>query len=223
MSELNCKLFIQKTYPFMLPSQSKQFDEMIDFLRSVHPVPDDLKEAIWRKTQLLKVRKRKHLLKAGEVCRDLYFIRKGMLRCYYYTRRGKEVNTWFMWENDVCVSIPSFYRQVAGYEYIQAIEDCELICIRYEGLYELFRTYPGFNFIGRELLQKYLLDWALQLHDIRLLTTLERYESLEERQPERFRRIPQKYLASFLDMLPTSLSRIRRQRKKKGGPRKKKD
>lgn len=214
----------------MLLSQTKQFDEMIDFLKSVYPVPGDLKNAIWSKTQLLKVRKRKHLLKAGEICRDLYFIRKGMLRCYYYTRSGKEVSTWFMWENDVCVSIPSFYRQVAGYEYIQAIEDCELICIRYEDLYELFHNYPGFNFIGRELLQKYLLDWALQLHDIRLLTTLERYESLEERQTERFRRIPQKYLATFLDMLPTSLSRIRRQRKKKGappkkkgGPRKKKD
>jgi CRP/FNR family transcriptional regulator, anaerobic regulatory protein len=223
MSELSRKLFIEKTYPCMLPSQIKQFDEMIDFLKSVYQVPDDLKEAIWKKTHLLKVGKRKHILKAGEVCHDLYFIRKGLLRCYYYTRKGKEVSTWFMWENDVCVSIPSFYRQVPGYEYIQAIEDCELICIRYEDLYELFRNYPGFNFIGRELLQKYLLDWALQLQDIRLLRTQERYESLRERQPDHIRRIPQKYLASFLDMLPTSLSRIRRQRKKKGGPRKKKD
>jgi CRP-like cAMP-binding protein len=206
----------------MLPSQQKQFDEMITFLRSVYSVPEDLKEAIWRKTRLLKVRKRKHLLKAGEVCRDLYFIRKGLLRCYYYTRKGKEVSTWFMWENDVCVSIPSFYRQVPGYEYIQAIEDCELISIRYEDLYELFRNYPGFNYIGRELVQKYLVDWALQLQDIRLLETKERYESLLERQPDRVRRIPQKYLASFLDMLPTSLSRIRGPKKKRSQPRKKK-
>ena len=196
---------------------------MIDFLRSVYPVPKDLKEAIWGKTTVLKVRKGKHILKADEICRDLYFIRKGLLRCYYYTRRGKEVSTWFMWENDVCVSIPSFYRQVPGYEYIQAIESCELIRIRYEDLYELFRNYPGFNYIGRELLQKYLLDWALQLQDIRLLKTMERYESLRERQPDRIRRIPQKYLASFLDMLPTSLSRIRRPKKKKSQPRKKKE
>ena len=207
----------------MLLSQTKQFDEMITFLRSVHPVPEDLKEAIWGKTTLTKVRKGKHILKAGEICRDLYFIRKGLLRCYYYTRRGKEVSTWFMWENDVCVSIPSFYRQVPGYEYIQALEGSELIRIRYEDLYELFRNYPGFNFIGRELLQKYLLDWALQLQDIRLLKTMERYESLRERQPDRIRRIPQKYLASFLDMLPTSLSRIRSPKKKKSQPRKKKE
>jgi len=206
----------------MLPTEKKQFDEMISYLKSVYPVPDDLKKAIWGKTQLLKVRKRKHILKAGEVCHDLYFIRKGLLRCYYYTRRGKEVSTWFMWENDVCVSIPSFYRQVPGYEYIQAIEDCELICIRYEDLYELFKSYPGFNFIGRELVQKYLLDWALQLQDIRLLRTKERYESLLERQPDRIRRIPQKYLASFLDMLPTSLSRVRKPKNKKSQPRKKK-
>jgi CRP-like cAMP-binding protein len=127
-----------------------------------------------------------------------------------------------MWENDVCVSIPSFYRQVPGYEYIQAIEDCELICIRYEDLYELFRNYPGFNFIGRELVQKYLLAWALQLQDIRLLQGMERYDSLLERQPDHIRRIPQKYLASFLDMLPTSLSRVRKPKKKKPQPRKKK-
>jgi CRP-like cAMP-binding protein len=206
----------------MLLSEKKQFDEMIEFLKSIYPVPEDLKKAIWSKTQLLKVRKRKHILKAGEVCHDLYFIRKGLLRCYYYTRRGKEVSTWFMWENDVCVSIPSFYRQVPGYEYIQAIEDCELICIRYEDLYELFRNYPGFNFIGRELVQKYLLAWALQLQDIRLLQGMERYDSLLERQPDHIRRIPQKYLASFLDMLPTSLSRVRKPKKKKPQPRKKK-
>jgi len=52
---------------------------------------------------------------------------------------------------------------------------------------------------------------------------MERYESLRERQPDRIRRIPQKYLASFLDMLPTSLSRIRRPKKKKSQPRKKKE
>jgi len=197
-------------------------DEMITFLRSVHSVPEDLKEAVWRKTTLVKVRKGKHILKAGEICRDLYFIRKGLLRCYYYNRRGKEVITWFMWEKDVCVSIPSFYRQVAGYEYIQALENCELICIRYEDLYDLFRNYPGFNYIGRELLQKYLLDWALQLQDIRHLRTKERYESFRERQPDHIRRIPQKYPASFLNMQPSSLSRIRRPKKKKSQPRKKK-
>src|ERR1700722_19729831 len=98
------------------PAQSKRFEEMIAFLGSVYPISTDLKTAIKAKVRFLKVRKGQHLLRAGEINRNLYFISKGLLRCYYYTEDGTEVSTWFMWEHDVCVSINSFYQQIEGYE-----------------------------------------------------------------------------------------------------------
>jgi CRP-like cAMP-binding protein len=201
----------------MTPAQSKRFEEMIAFLASVYPISKVLKDAIKAKVRFLKVRKGQHVLRAGEINRDLYFISKGLLRCYYYTEKRKQVSTWFMWEHDVCVSINSFYPQIEGYEYIQAIEPCQLICISHEDLDELYHTYLEFNFIGRVLTTKYLVDWSYQLKDIRFLETDDRHKALLQRDPDRVRRIPKKYLASFLNMVPTSLSRSSKPPGKKKG------
>jgi CRP/FNR family transcriptional regulator, anaerobic regulatory protein len=199
----------------MTPAQSKRFDEMIAFLGSVYPISAGLKAAIKAKVRFLKVRKGQHILKAGEINRDLYFISKGQLRCYYYTENGKEVSTWFMWENDACVSINSYYPQMESYEYIQATEPSELICISHGDLEELYHAYMEFNFIGRVLTTKYLVDWSYQLKDIRLLETDDRYKALLQRDPARVQRINKKYLASFLSMVPSSLSRSSKPSRKK--------
>ena len=190
---------------------------MIAFLASVYPISTALKAAIKAKVRFLKVRKGQHLLRAGEINRDLYFISKGLLRCYYYTQDGTEVSTWFMWEYDTCVSINSFYAQIEGYEYIQAIEPSELICISYEDLKEIYLTHIEFNYIRAELTIKYLIDWSNQLKDIRLLETEDRYKALLKRDPARVQRINKKYLASFLNMVPTSLSRSTKPPGKKRG------
>jgi len=188
---------------------------MFTYLDKVYPVPPALiDELMDGGVQFIKLRHRQFLLEAGDVCKNLYFIHKGLLRCYYIkeneeTGEETEVNTWFMRERDICVSVHSYYKQAPSYEYIQALEDCELICIAHDKLEEVYRKYIDFNFIGRVLTVEYLLDWAEQLKDIRMLKAQQRYEAFRKRAPELEQRVPQKYLASFLDMQPETLSRAR--------------
>jgi CRP-like cAMP-binding protein len=62
------------------------------------------------------------VLKEGQVCDNIYFIEQGYLRSFYL-KDGKEITAWFMKENDVIVSVNSFFKREPSYEYIQAIED----------------------------------------------------------------------------------------------------
>jgi CRP-like cAMP-binding protein len=200
----------------MLPPQVETLaQQMLQYLNSVYPFPADLQEDIMAVLQHKSLRKRQHLLKSGEICRNIYFVAKGALRLYYYTDDGRQVTTWFMRETDVCVSVDSFYGQVKSYEYIRAEEDCEVFFITYTQLQELYQKYLEFNFIGRVLTIKYLLDLFRQLKDIRLLGTEQRYNSLLNRDPELIRRFSKKFIASFLSMIPTSLSRTLDPKKKK--------
>jgi CRP/FNR family transcriptional regulator, anaerobic regulatory protein len=161
--------------------------------------------------KIREIGRRELLLKAGQVDREIYFIRKGLLRCYYL-KDEKEVSSWFMKEGDTIVSIESFYDQVESYENIQALEDSELYYIRFEELEEIYHQFPDFNFIGRELTVKYLKLWAQQLYGIRMLSAEERYLYLREKQPEILLRVPSKYLASYLDINEITLSKIRGKR-----------
>jgi CRP-like cAMP-binding protein len=99
---------------------------------------------------------------------------------------------------------------VPSYEYIQALEDCELIAIGFHELEKLFQTHIEYERVGRLMTLKYLRIWTRQLRNIRMLSAAERYKDLLEKQPELLQRVPQQYLASYLDMLPETLSRMRR-------------
>jgi CRP-like cAMP-binding protein len=155
----------------------------------------------------------KNLLEPGQVCKNLYFIKKGLLKCYYMVGE-KEVSDWFFGEKETVVSIDSFYDQVASKDFIQALEDCELYYISYNELQYLYRTYIEFNVIGRILTNKYLRLWHQQAKNIRMLTAKERYSFLLQNQPELVSRVPVKDLASYLDMDKGTLSRKRRHKRK---------
>ena len=148
------------------------------------------------------------LLSAGEVCENLYFIKSGLLKCFYMLH-GAEVSDWFFGELQTVVSIDSFYDQVASLDFIQALEDCELFYITYAELAYLYRNFVEFNVVGRVLTNKYLRIWHRQARNIRMLTAEERYLLLLKTDSELMNRVPVKDMASYLDMSRETLSRMR--------------
>ena len=163
-----------------------------------------LKKIIKKKS----LKQSEHLLVAGEVCENLYFIKKGLLKCYYILR-GKQVCDWFFGEMETVVAVDSFYDQVTSLDYIQALEDCELFYITYEELYSLYRKFVEFNAVGRVLTHKYFRIWHRQSRNLRMLSKEERYRLLMATQPELINRISVRDLASYLDMNKDTLSRMR--------------
>jgi len=149
-----------------------------------------------------------YLLRAGEICTNLYFIQKGLLKCYYILHEN-EVSDWFFGEGETVVSIDSFYDQTASNDFIQALKDCELYYITHEEYLFLNRTFIEFNVVGRYFTNKYLRIWHRQARNIRMLTAKERYVFLLENQPELVRNVPLRDLASYLDMSRETLSRMR--------------
>jgi CRP-like cAMP-binding protein len=155
-----------------------------------------------------EVKKGEFLLKPGQINDRLFFIKKGLLRCYYLMN-DRELTDWFFWEMDAVVSIDSFYDQVPSKDYIQAIEDTVLFWITAKDLEYAYRTFPEFNYVGRVLTTKYLRIWHQLARRIRYLRTEERYRLVMAEQPEIFLRVPLNVLATYLDMSPETLSRLR--------------
>jgi len=183
-------------------------EDLLDFLNGIYPFPPGLKDELTPMIKSLRLSEKEYLLRAGEVCKNIYFIRKGLLRCYYL-KETKEVSAWFLKEVDTIVSVESFYDQLPSYEFIQALEDCELFYISFDELEEIYGKYLEFNVIGRKLTTHYLKMWTRQLRYLRSMSALERYKELLAKEPELLLRVPLKLLASYLDMEPETLSRMR--------------
>lgn len=186
-------------------------EELFQFLYSVHPISPGLAETLTRILKVRELQKKDFLLKAGHVCRNICFVEKGLLRCFYL-KGDTEVCSWFMKEGDVIVSIESFFQQKESYEYIQALEDCSLYYIGYNELQQLYREFPEFNFTGRVLTEKYYTLWAQQLYALRMQQAPDRYGWLLENHPELILRVPAKFIASYLGITEVTLSNIKGKR-----------
>lgn len=182
--------------------------ELLCFLESMHPMSDELKQHLAATLKEKRLTKKEYLLKSDHVSRNICFIAKGLLRCFYL-KDENEVSSWFMKEGDVIVSVESFFQQKASYESIQALEDCLLYFITYDELQHIYRHFPEFNFIGRVLLEKYYMLSEQRLYSLRMQRAPERYAYLLEHHPELVLRVPSKYLASYLGITGQYLSMLK--------------
>jgi CRP/FNR family transcriptional regulator, anaerobic regulatory protein len=183
-------------------------DEVLEFLNFIYELTPECRLHLEKVVKFKRVPKGEVLLEMGEVNRHLYFIRSGALHCYYYVK-DRTVSDWFFLENATVVSIGSFYDQVPSEDYIVALEDCELLYITKEDYDFLNWTYLEFNFIARVLLEKYLKIFHAHARMIRKTAAADRYQFVLKKMPELVQRIQVGDLATWLNMEPSTLSRVR--------------
>lgn len=177
------------------------------FLNSVHPLSSACIEMLEELIQEVEVKKRTFLLKAGQICTNIYFIHSGLIRSF--TKEGdKLICGWFMKEGDIIISIKSFYNQIRSEEYIQALEDCTLSYISFADLENVYRSCLELNYVGRVLTQKYYQLWDEQLKALRHPAP-DRYLWLKENHPQLLQRVSTEDIASYLGITREHLQRIK--------------
>jgi hypothetical protein len=77
---------------------------------------------------------------------------------------------------------------------------------QYDNFFEL---YPEFNYWGRIAHQELLIGRVNREIELITLTAKERFNNFMKRCPNELLKIPQKHLASYLNMTPETYSRLR--------------
>ena len=143
----------------------------------------------------------------------LYFIQSGTLRVYYPSKE-QEICVGFAYENTFICSFPSFVKDKPSEYYIQALSKCDLLAIKRNDFYKIVNTYPKIERAWRCFVEDALVGIIEREVEIITLTPEERYDKLLQRSPHIFQKVPQKYIASYLNMQPETLSRRKHQSKK---------
>ncbi|MFY0593380.1 Crp/Fnr family transcriptional regulator [Roseivirga sp.] len=149
------------------------------------------------------VKKGELLLKQGDVSRTTYFIQQGSVRHYRDIDGFSEMTANLFIEGDWVLDHKSFTSQKPSANHIQAFEDCELLEFSMNSMHELISKSPSFFRLGK------ILDNPRNLDDLKLMSPEERYNQLMETNPRLIQRFPLKHIASYLNMTPETLSRVR--------------
>jgi len=182
---------------------------VITTLDYFYPLSEGIKDYFKKHSYACSFRKGKLLLKAGEICEHIYFIKKGAVRGFIKEGK-KDITTWITAENEVVSSISALDVREPAFENMQAIENCELIALTYTDFQDLYIKFPEFNIVARKVLQKYYQDAEGRAFIVRLSNAENKYQLFISRYGHLANRIPLKYIASFLGITLETLSRVRK-------------
>jgi CRP-like cAMP-binding protein len=171
---------------------------------------DTDKEAIKTFFVPKRLRKRQYLLQEGDICKNLAFVAKGLLRTYNVDEKGDEHMSVFGWEGWWISDFNSFLSAEPSVFNIDAIEDSELLLISHTEYDRLTLTVPIMDRYFRILYQNSLVIKERRLMSSITHTAEEKYLLLIESNPMIIERIPQNLIASYLGIAPETLSRIRK-------------
>jgi CRP-like cAMP-binding protein len=155
------------------------------------------------------VKKNNYLLREGDTCKDIIFVQKGCLRLYY-VKDDVEVSVWFAFQQSSAIEIYSFISENPSNYFIQAIEDSEVLSLSKTELNKLYQYQPKMQEMMRNFWEDVILNLISRFTALQTDSAEKRYLDLLGK-PGYLNSIPQKYLASFIGITPTSLSRIRKQ------------
>lgn len=153
--------------------------------------------------------KKSTLLRLGDVENHLSFIEKGIVRLYIPNEDG-ELTFGFVFKNAFVSAYDSFLTQKPSEYVVETITDTVLWRLNHKDLQEVYAASAVGNLIGRRASEELFLKKSKRELSLLRESAEQRYLNIFEERPELIRRIPLKYIASYIGITPQALSRIRK-------------
>lgn len=163
-------------------------------------------ELITEKGNEIELHKDEYFAEAGKILRQVGFIVEGVLRISYYNNKGEEITKYFLDENHLMFKI----KEEPFTEYVQAATNCRLLIFSNKDWKEISETIVGWNIIFQKIITKTLSEKLERRSPLVEKTASQRYLMFIEVFPNLTNRVPLSYIASYLGITQSSLSRVRK-------------
>ncbi|MBQ7512565.1 MAG: Crp/Fnr family transcriptional regulator [Prevotella sp.] len=156
----------------------------------------------------MRFQKGDFILREGEVAGHIYWVVKGLVRQFYF-KNGKELTEYMAAENTICMSIESLFKEQPSHQQIQALEPTIIFALPKASLEREAVRNTNLQMLYRKILEESLILSQIRADMLRFESAPERYAKLVKRAPQLVLRAPLVYVASYLQMTPETLSRVR--------------
>lgn len=152
--------------------------------------------------------KKEIILAEGAVENYLNLVVKGMLRKYIVAGK-KETTLQLATEGHLIQSETSFHTRLPSEVIIESIEPSTVICINAENTEKAFSTMDNAEHITRLMIAYMYLKKDARLVNQLKLSTRQRFLKYIDEHPHMLQRVPQRILASYLNIKPETFSRLK--------------
>lgn len=150
------------------------------------------------------------LVKPGDIERYFYVVIEGVQALYLINKNGDQSIIGFSFDGSFSGIYDSFVKQRPSDYYLEALTPGRMLRVNLQDYNSWFEKWPEFERWGRIVHLELLVGRVNREVELSTTTAQERFEAFMERCPDQLRQIPQKYLASYLNMTPETFSRLRK-------------
>ncbi|WP_455717173.1 Crp/Fnr family transcriptional regulator [Anaerosporobacter sp.] len=149
------------------------------------------------------------ILSMGENTQTVCFIKEGIVRGFYINTDGNDITKCFSTEGSWCC-IYNMLRPSPSEFWIEALEDCIMIQISVDKLKHMINTIPESQRLYTKLCLEAFIHSDNRNVNFQKMKAVERYLLFIHQYPDLEKRVKQEYIASYIGITPSSLSRIKR-------------
>ena len=190
-------------------------ESLVQLFRKVIPISVEKASEISQFFQPKEILRNGFFLKEGQVSNEYLFLENGYMRAYSIDMEGNEIVTNIFSPGQLVFEVSSYFNRIKSKEYIQAVTDCSGFFLNFNDLNTLFHAVPEFREFGRSILVQGFSSYKNRVLSLITESAEQRYVSLLQNNPGIFQHVPLKYIASWLGITDSSLSRIRKEFAKK--------
>ena len=186
-----------------------EFKEISQFFETEYPLNKDGLRELLSLFKIESFEKGTQILKSDKEENELRFLNHGVVREFYATS-DKETNINFYTKPQFITDLSSFNNDLKTKKNQDSLTKIELLCIQKTVFRELLKKYEcGKSFIDLSF-HKLLKHKELLEYNRITKTPEELYKELFIYKPNWLEKIPQYHIASYLNITPETLSRIRK-------------
>lgn len=150
-----------------------------------------------------------YITEAGKKERYFYVVVSGVQAVYILDNTGEKKIIGFSFDGSFSGVYDSYLNQSTSHYFLEALTPSKLLRANKKSYDSWFNLYPEFNYWGRIAHQNLLIGRVQREIELITLTAKQRFDTFMQRCPKPLLNIPQKYLASYLNMTPETFSRLR--------------
>ena len=156
----------------------------------------------------MKFAKGEMILSEGEVCENIYYIERGLIRQFYF-KTGKQITEHLGEARTIFMCIESLFREEPTKLQVEAIEPTTVYELPKRRLEQVALHNVNIQILYRKILEESLIISQVHADLVRFETAQDRYKKMCKLSPQVILRAPLVYIASYLQMTPETLSRVR--------------
>ena len=180
------------------------------FVYNFHNVSENSFQEFYQITENKTLLKNHKIVKIGQIPVNFYILKKGIIRSYIIDEKGKEHTKTIFTPVGTSGNLGALIKKKPSKLIYECLTECDVLECDYESFHYLSRKHHDLSIFHYKVLENIYLREEAKILELSMLSATQRYENLRKSHRGIDNLINQYHIASFLNITPVQLSRIRK-------------